>query len=74
MASYFELYIMYTPQNNWRDNIINYNIDTFCVEHILKTNFTIEPKIFGHLRRPIAKWNSKNNMVENVTKKDFLSF
>ena len=31
----------YTPQNNWRTNTINYNIDAFCEERILKTNFTI---------------------------------
>ena len=31
----------YTPQNNWRTNAISYNIDAFCVERILKTNYTI---------------------------------
>ena len=49
-------------------------MDVFCVERILKTNFTIYPKFFGHIWRPIAKWNSKKKMVENVTIKDFLSF
>ena len=32
---------IYTPQNDKRTNAINYNIDAFCVERILKTNFTI---------------------------------
>ena len=64
----------YTPQNNWRTNAINYNIDAFCVERILKTYFTISPEFFEHLWCPIAKWNSKKKMVENVTNNDFLSF
>ena len=25
------------------------DINAFCVEHILKTNFMIQPKFFGHL-------------------------
>ena len=33
--------VIFTPQKNWRTNAINYNIGAFCVEHILKTNFTI---------------------------------
>ena len=33
--------LLYTPQNNLRTNTIDYNIDAFCEEHILKTNFTI---------------------------------
>ena len=35
------LRVTYTPQNNWRTNAINYNIDAFSVERILKTNFKI---------------------------------
>ena len=64
-------HLLYTPQNNWRTNAINYNIEAFCVERILKTNFTILPKFFRQLWRPIAKWNGKKKMVENVTNKDF---
>ena len=52
-----------TPQNNRRTNTINYNIDVFCVDRILKTDFTI---YFGHLWSPIAKWNSKKKMVEKL--------
>ena len=33
--------LQYTPQNNWRTNTINYNIDAFCEERFLKTNLTI---------------------------------
>ena len=63
--------LKYTPQNNWRTNTINYNIDAFCVERILKTNFTIESNFFGHLWRLIAKCNSKKKLVKNVTNKGF---
>ena len=35
------IFNIYTPQNNWRTNAINYNIDAVCVERILKTNFAI---------------------------------
>ena len=38
--TYFRI-LIYTPQNNWRTNAINYNIDAFCVERILKTDITI---------------------------------
>ena len=30
--------------------------------------------IFGHLWHPIAKWNSKKKMVENVTNMNLVSF
>ena len=41
---YFDIHwhmLVYTPQNNWRTNAINYNIVAFYVERILKTNFKI---------------------------------
>ena len=36
-----------------------------------ENQFTIYPGFFGHLKRPISKWNGKKKMVENVTNKDF---
>ena len=33
--------LKYTPQNNCRTNTFNYSSDAFCVERIMKTNFTI---------------------------------
>ena len=57
---------MYTPQNNWRTNTINYNIDSFCVEHI-ENQFNHIVKKFGTSLTPYCKWNSKMKMVENDT-------
>ena len=37
----FDIFIYYTPQNNWRTNTFNYNFEAFCVERISKTDFTI---------------------------------
>ena len=49
----------YTPQNNWRTNTLNYNIDAFCVERILKTNLNFSDIFDAILPSETAKENGR---------------